>query len=65
MDTGAPAIEKTTAAPESSETDELKKNILAAYKDGAGISELSKKFHVSSDQVSLILRMAQREYGKK
>jgi hypothetical protein len=65
MDTGAPAIEKTTAAPESSETDELKKNILAASKDGAGISELSKKFHVSSDQVSLILRMAQREYGKK
>jgi hypothetical protein len=65
MDTGAPVIEKTPATQESSETDELKKNILAAYKDGAGISELSKKFHVSSDQVSLILRMAQREYGKK
>ncbi|HAJ78583.1 MAG TPA: hypothetical protein DCO75_02330 [Fibrobacteres bacterium] len=65
MDTGAPAIEKTSAMPESSETDELKKNILAASKDGAGISDLSKKFHVSSDQVSLILRMAQREYGKK
>ena len=40
---------------------DLKKRILKAASEGTDCAEISKKFHVSADQVSLILRISQQE----
>ena len=54
--TGAPAIHDGV---------DLKKRILAASRQGAEITEISRRFHISTDQVSLILRVAQMDRGEK
>ena len=35
--------------------------VLQAAKKGLDVSEISRRFHLSSDEVSLILRMARRD----
>jgi hypothetical protein len=40
---------------------ELKKQVLLAAQKGLDVSEISRRFHLSSDEVSLILRMARRD----
>ena len=40
---------------------ELKKQVLLAARKGLDVSEISRRFHLSSDEVSLILRMARRD----
>jgi hypothetical protein len=52
-----PNIQGETAADSAG----LKNRIISAAEEGADISEISKKFHVSTDQVSLILRIARQE----
>jgi hypothetical protein len=44
---------------------DVKKLILKAASEGADATEISKRFHVGLDQVSLILRVARQENEKK
>jgi hypothetical protein len=45
-----------TAGPE-----EQKKKVILAARQGLDVSEISRRFHLSADEVSLILRMARRD----
>jgi hypothetical protein len=64
-DVNAERKTEQTEIPDSKIVPGIKEEIIAASIKGADISELSKRFHIGTDQVSLILRMAQREYGNK
>ena len=58
---GPDAVRQDVSSEKTAEPADLKNRILLAAEQGADISEISKKFHVSVDQVSLILRVARQE----
>jgi hypothetical protein len=49
------------ATPGAPEKADVKKNIVEAASRGDSIIEISKRFHISADQVSLIVRVAQKD----
>jgi hypothetical protein len=44
--------------PEPQQLNELEFNVLQAAKDGVSVQEISRRFHISADHVSLILRIS-------
>jgi len=58
---GFPAPAHPDATPGPTEQSDLKKNIVEAARQGASIAEISRRFHISTDQVSLIVRVAQKD----
>jgi hypothetical protein len=59
-----PAPSERASVDEPFSPVELKKLIIKAALDGADTLEISRKFHVSTDHVSLILRIARQESDK-
>jgi hypothetical protein len=49
------------AGPDPAET---RKQVVAASQQGLDVQEISRRFHLSADQVSLILRIARHTEGK-
>ena len=50
------------ASGRESDPQELKKpQVLEASRQGLDVSEISRRFHLSADEVSLILRMARKD----
>jgi hypothetical protein len=50
-----------SSSAEESRTSGIKTAVIKAASEGADIAEISKRFHVSVDQVSLILRVSHRD----
>jgi hypothetical protein len=52
-----PEYHATATKSTPSTSDNLESQVLEAYQNGLEISEISKKFHISSDHVSLIIKV--------
>ncbi len=55
------SIPDTSAIDPSSTKDNLESKVLRAYHDGMSIVSISRKFHISADHVSLILKMGEKK----
>jgi hypothetical protein len=53
-------VDDAADAKSAKEPLELKKQVIQAAQDGLDVSEISRRFHLSSDEVSLILRVARQ-----
>ncbi|MBD3345326.1 MAG: hypothetical protein GF401_09720 [Chitinivibrionales bacterium] len=60
-----PNLKKAQPQPSESHPDSgnLKSLVVTDAAKGLGVQEISRKHHISIDQVSLILRMAKKDYG--
>jgi hypothetical protein len=58
---GQNAVQPNISGEEAADTAGLKNRIITAAGQGADIHEISRRFHVGADQVSLILRVARQE----
>jgi len=52
-----PVLATEEAAADGGDVDDVKNRVMAAAKDGCDVLEISRRFQMSADQVSLILRM--------
>lgn len=52
--------QEPAAAKEGKSTPDIKRQVVGAMQEGLAVSEISKKFHISADEVSLILRLARQ-----
>jgi hypothetical protein len=53
--------QKAASAKEWKNTPDIKKQVVRAMQEGLDVSDISKKFHISADEVSLILRLARQD----
>jgi len=60
---GAPPTAQPPRDGLAAGAEDIKSGILRAAREGASVNEISRRFHMGADQVSLILRVARKDGG--